>query len=178
MVVDILTFVHHLWLVRISLTVGYTLLWYDYFLTIEDEVEYIWKSPWTAVKIIYLLKRYGILFGQTVFGIQVSGLYPEVWREVGPCALVCIACLLLLLQVCKGYGIFVAMHHLLSREFAHNLVLLRTWALWGGSRRVPSSVIVGYIVTLISIIVGIAYHEDLLDIKLVVGVCYRHIPSE
>ena len=72
------------------------------------------------MKIIYLLKRYGILFGQTVFGIQVSGLYPEVWREVGPCALVCVACLLLLLQVCKGYGMFIAIHHLLSRESAHS----------------------------------------------------------
>ncbi|KAA1476592.1 hypothetical protein DENSPDRAFT_874719 [Dentipellis sp. KUC8613] len=44
------------------------LLFYDYLLTLPDEVELIWKSDWSAIKIAFLLTRYAA-FGNTVVGL-------------------------------------------------------------------------------------------------------------
>ncbi|KAF8452718.1 hypothetical protein L210DRAFT_2053440 [Boletus edulis BED1] len=41
----------------ISLVIA-TAVIYDYFLTISNEVAYIWKRPWTIVSTLFLLVRY------------------------------------------------------------------------------------------------------------------------
>ncbi|EAU82338.2 hypothetical protein CC1G_06648 [Coprinopsis cinerea okayama7 len=38
--------------------VGMVLLVYDYLLTFDLEIEFIWKSRWNAVKVLFLLTRY------------------------------------------------------------------------------------------------------------------------
>ena len=39
------------------------------------------------MKVAYLLNRYGILFGQTVVGINATGLFAGAWQHVGLCIL-------------------------------------------------------------------------------------------
>uniref|UniRef100_A0A0W0F7U3 DUF6533 domain-containing protein n=1 Tax=Moniliophthora roreri TaxID=221103 RepID=A0A0W0F7U3_MONRR len=52
-----------------------TLLVFDYFLTIEKEVELIWKTPKKLASIIYLWNRY---FSLIALGVNVSFMLREV----------------------------------------------------------------------------------------------------
>ncbi|KIO03526.1 hypothetical protein M404DRAFT_624673 [Pisolithus tinctorius Marx 270] len=67
-----LALIYDVALQRAAVVAGYSLLLYDYFLTLSDEVEYIWNTPRTLVKFIYLANRYIVLLGQTVLCIQVT----------------------------------------------------------------------------------------------------------
>ncbi|KAF9458082.1 hypothetical protein BDZ94DRAFT_149635 [Collybia nuda] len=48
--------------IRYSLLAAHTLLIWDFFSLLEEEIILIHKSPWTSVKIIYLICRYYPLF--------------------------------------------------------------------------------------------------------------------
>jgi len=39
------------------------------------------------MKVAYLLNRYGTLFGQTIVGINASGLFAGAWQHVSLCTL-------------------------------------------------------------------------------------------
>ncbi|KIM59726.1 hypothetical protein SCLCIDRAFT_1217507 [Scleroderma citrinum Foug A] len=154
-------YAHDEWVARSSVVVGYTLLWYDYFLTIADEVEYIWNSPWTTIKVAYLLNRYGILFGQTIVGINATGLLAWAWEHI-----------------CEVYLVFIGIYQLLALESAHSLVLLRTWVIWGGHGHVLKSIVVGYVAVFVSVLAGVSSHQkEALDIELVGGICRRPVPD-
>jgi hypothetical protein len=49
-----------------SVAVSSVVFIYDYLLTLDTEVEQIWKAPWTTLKVAYLLQRY-LPFLDTVF---------------------------------------------------------------------------------------------------------------
>ena len=36
-------------------------LYYDYFLTLEDEIRLVWNTPFSAATVLYLIVRYGVL---------------------------------------------------------------------------------------------------------------------
>jgi hypothetical protein len=40
---------------------------YDYLLTLDDEVRYIWRRPVTGIKMLYLVQRYGVAFALVVY---------------------------------------------------------------------------------------------------------------
>jgi len=80
---------------------GHTLLVYDYFLSLNDEVSsclapwcilletfswfqisYIWNTPWTIVKVIFLINRYGNLIGQTFILLEEADLLTNDSQEV------------------------------------------------------------------------------------------------
>ena len=126
----------------------------------------------------------GYLFIETLWDTRWSNYRwnPNDWfipRFLARSRSLCIgrvARLIFLLQACEGYAIFLAIYLLLSLEFAQSkstaslfmhiltpvdLVLLRAWALWGGSRHVLGSIIVGYTAALISIVAGITDHDDI-----------------
>lgn len=43
---------------------------------------YIWKSPWTVIKIMFLLSRYGNLIGQTAIRLEEAGLLAHDSQKV------------------------------------------------------------------------------------------------
>jgi hypothetical protein len=43
------------------------ILVYDYLLTIEDEIRYIWRRPLTNIKVFYVILRYGAAFAQIIY---------------------------------------------------------------------------------------------------------------
>lgn len=92
----------HLMLSRSFSAAGHTLLVYDYLLTFREEVSllgdvhninvrntypwfqfvYIWNAPWTYVKILFLLSRYGNLVGQTAIRLEEAGILAHNSQEV------------------------------------------------------------------------------------------------
>ncbi|OJA17249.1 hypothetical protein AZE42_12567, partial [Rhizopogon vesiculosus] len=67
-------FAQDLWVRLAFTTAGHTFLVYDYFLTLDDEISYIWNSPWTVVKVLFLVNRYGNLVVQTYIRLEEAGL--------------------------------------------------------------------------------------------------------
>ncbi|KAI6044378.1 hypothetical protein EDC04DRAFT_361332 [Pisolithus marmoratus] len=149
---------YDVWLQKATVLAGYTWLVYDYFLTLDDEVEYIWNAPWTPVRCIYSANRYIVLLGQTLVCIQATGVLVTVTGG------------------CEVYAIFLCGYILVSLETAH--VVLRAWAICGGNRRVLWSVILGYIVCLISLVVAVAKGEDFSNLQpTVMSVCREPTPD-
>lgn len=78
------------WIARFLTMAGWTVLVYDYLLTFDLEVrvflfyqilfligrkvDYIWRAPWTPVKAIFLLNRYGTLIAQSSLMIEELGV--------------------------------------------------------------------------------------------------------
>ncbi|KAI5988993.1 hypothetical protein EDD15DRAFT_2285692 [Pisolithus albus] len=73
---DFLSFAHVIRLTRTCQLVPSALMVYDYLISIDREVEYIWKRPRTTTTILYLIVRYfGTAYGlinTTVFFSDVS----------------------------------------------------------------------------------------------------------
>lgn len=59
---------------------GYAIFIYELFEVFPDEVEYIWPTRWSTVKILYLLNRYGNFIFLTVGMLQNMGQ----WRSDAP----------------------------------------------------------------------------------------------
>ncbi|KAI6040255.1 hypothetical protein EDC04DRAFT_2894244 [Pisolithus marmoratus] len=153
-------FIYDVWLQRAAVVAGYTLLVYDYFLTLGDEVEYIWSAPWTLVKSIYLANRYIMLLGQTLVCIQATGFIAAVTGG------------------CEFYAMFLAVYILVSLETAHVLVVLRAWAIWGGDRRILQSMVLAYVACFVSIIIAVSKGEDFSNFEpTVTSVCYEPAPD-
>jgi hypothetical protein len=43
---------------------------------------YIWNAPWTLVKVMFLINRYGNLLGQTFVLLEEAGLLTNNSQEV------------------------------------------------------------------------------------------------
>ncbi|KAG1795157.1 uncharacterized protein HD556DRAFT_1307740 [Suillus plorans] len=129
-------FMEEVWVRRSFSAAGHTLLVYDYLLTFREEFVYVWKAPWTVIKIMFLLNRYGNLIGQTTIRLEEAGLLAHNSQKF-----------------CQGFSIFTTCFMRVSIESIHILVLLRAWAIWGTRRRVTNIFTwsyVGYIVVLVA----------------------------
>ncbi|KAH7890974.1 hypothetical protein F5I97DRAFT_1840407 [Phlebopus sp. FC_14] len=111
---------------------GSTCLWYDYFLTLDQEVAYIWNAPWTVYKVAFLVNRYSNLFGQTFTLIEETGWIVHDSQDF-----------------CERFNLFSAIFPFLSAESIHIVVILRAWAIWGCKRRIAVILISIYLVYLL-----------------------------
>ncbi|OAX33558.1 hypothetical protein K503DRAFT_748599 [Rhizopogon vinicolor AM-OR11-026] len=121
-------------------TAGYTLLVYDYFLSLNDEISYIWTSPWTVVKVMFLVNRYGNLVGQTYIRLEEAGILAHDSRTF-----------------CVTFGLITSYFLVLSSESIHILVLMRASAIWGTRKRVTQIFIMAY-TAYILVLMGGATH--------------------
>ncbi|KAH7890955.1 hypothetical protein F5I97DRAFT_1923455 [Phlebopus sp. FC_14] len=108
---------------------GSTCLWYDYYLTLDQEVAHIWNAPWTVYKVAFLVNRYSNLFGQTFTLIEETGwIVRDSW------------------DFCERFNLFLTVLPALSTESIHIVVILRAWAIWGCKRRIAVILISIYLV--------------------------------
>ncbi|KAG1907902.1 uncharacterized protein F5891DRAFT_997744 [Suillus fuscotomentosus] len=135
-----LQFLEDVWVRRSFSAAGHTLLVYDYLLTFTEEFIYIWKAPWTVMKIMFLLSRYGNLIGQTTIRLEEAGLLAHDSQKF-----------------CRGFSIFSTCFTLVSVESIHILVLLRAWAIWGTRRRVTNIFAWSYVGCIVVLMVSSVY---------------------
>ncbi|EGO02276.1 hypothetical protein SERLA73DRAFT_71420 [Serpula lacrymans var. lacrymans S7.3] len=95
-------------LVRSMNISSYALLSWDYLLTLQDEVHYIWRSPRSYFKVLFLANRYGNLAFQALALAQHSSSFQSAFPSL-----------------CSS----------LSFASAHAMVLLRAWAIHRRSRK-------------------------------------------
>lgn len=131
-------FFYYIWVRKALSAAGHTVLIYDYFLTFSNEIRYIWNAPWTVVKVMFLINRYGNLAGQTAIRLEEAGLLAHNSQSF-----------------CQTFALTTTFFMVLSSESIHILVLIRAWAIWG-TRRGVTNLLVGSYVVYILIMLGIA----------------------
>lgn len=153
-----------LWVRKSFSTVGHTLLVYDYLLTFGDEFVYIWDAPWTVVKVLFLLNRYGNLIGQTAVRLEEAGLLAQNSQKF-----------------CQRFAIFTTCFMFISTESIHILVLVRAWAIWGTRKRVTNILTWSYVGYVIMLLSGSAHTLQSADIQYlfvdVIHVCVTTMPK-
>ncbi|KAF8348525.1 hypothetical protein F5887DRAFT_950459 [Amanita rubescens] len=108
---DIPTLVQHQFYLRFADTAALSMLVYDYLLTFDLEVNYVWGSRWTFVKLLYLVVRYmPFVTMASVFLLDVPG------PTVEDC-----------LSITRAYAIMITF----DTGFGEIILTLRTWAICG-----------------------------------------------
>ncbi|KAF9518663.1 hypothetical protein BS47DRAFT_1482520 [Hydnum rufescens UP504] len=95
---------------------GLVILIYDYFLTLSDEIRYIWPSKWSWVKIVFLMNRY---------------ISPLIVIN----ALIMVAAFTFDVPRCRRELFAVSLLNIFIFATWNVLLTLRVHALWGASRR-------------------------------------------
>ncbi|KAG1771103.1 hypothetical protein EV702DRAFT_1202132 [Suillus placidus] len=153
-------FIEGLWVRKSFSAAGHTLLVYDYLLTFRDEASfvYIWHAPWTVVKVLFLLHRYGNLIGQTAIRLEEAGLLAHNSQAF-----------------CRHFAIFTTCFMFASSELIHStyiyrqslhvlrvwgfsvLVLVRAWAIWGARKWVTNILAWSYVCYVVMLLYGSAH---------------------
>ncbi|TDL18500.1 hypothetical protein BD410DRAFT_900816 [Rickenella mellea] len=112
---------------------------YDIFITIDQEVDYVWKSRWTIPKYLYLWARYFALF------IQIVATAEQTSTQVTN-------------KVCAGWAYFEGITGQMLVMGIELLLMLRVWALYKRDRRMLYILVALYIaeVTANTVILGMA----------------------
>ncbi|EIW75131.1 hypothetical protein CONPUDRAFT_77414 [Coniophora puteana RWD-64-598 SS2] len=118
-----ISFSGHLWTRHLASTAGYTLIVYDYFLTLSQEIEYIWGAKWTPAKVLYLINRYVLIGTQTFILMEHTGMFYRSHRTQVD-----------FLQFCWEYTLVGILSNYFTMETVHLSVLLRAWTVWGFHR--------------------------------------------
>jgi len=105
-----------------GLSLGMTLWTYDWLLTIEQEIQYIWSSKWTPGKVLFLTVRYGGLLTIVIYLYDVTEQTCQVTLYWALCSQVCVV------------------------GAASTILALRTWAIWNRSRVVAVILLVAWLV--------------------------------
>ncbi|KAI0682617.1 hypothetical protein C8Q76DRAFT_321864 [Earliella scabrosa] len=158
-------YVSDLFLVRALSLAGYAIFLYDFFAAIPDEVTYIWSTRWSAVKVIYLLNRYGNLVFLALADLQIMGL----WRSDAR-------------TFCFTSTLVLSLLQFASFASIHVLVLLRAWAMWG--RHVKILAVLAKLFVAYAVITGslltwgiVSTGNDAYPMSHIVGTCVGYIPS-
>ncbi|KAG2345856.1 hypothetical protein BDR05DRAFT_93118 [Suillus weaverae] len=159
-----LQLVEGLWVRKSFSAAGHTLLVYDYLLTFRDEFVYIWHAPWTVVKVLFLLHRYGNLIGQTAIRLEEAGLLAHNSQAF-----------------CRRFAIFTTCFMFVSSELIHILVLVRAWAIWGTRKRVTNILAWSYVCYVVMLLAGSAHSLSTGNIQFlfldVIQVCMTRMPK-
>ncbi|KAN0093155.1 hypothetical protein V8E55_003939 [Tylopilus felleus] len=125
------------------------LLVWDYFLTLDDEMTYIWASRPSIVKYLFIGNRYINLFTQPFSLAQLAGTFP-----------------LDSTAACLAFSWAFALSKQWSSTSVHLLVLLRVWVLYERTLGITIALLVAFILYLGASIAMIVYilsgmHYDL-----------------
>ncbi|KAI0737698.1 hypothetical protein C8Q80DRAFT_1055307, partial [Daedaleopsis nitida] len=159
-------YLQDLFVARACVISGYAIFVYELFAAIPDEVEYIWPTRWSTVKVIYILNRYGNLVFLTVGMLQNMGQ----WRDDAP-------------SFCYRSTLAISLVQLASFSSVHILVLLRAWATWGRHIKILIVLIVLFIAyatvsgaLTIYAVVSIGPHS--YPFADVIGTCLTPVPCD
>ncbi|KAG1874459.1 hypothetical protein F4604DRAFT_1764894 [Suillus subluteus] len=165
LMLPLLEFFDQIWVRKALSATGHTVLIYDYLLTFNDEILYIWNAPWTVVKVLFLINRYGNIAGQTLIRLEEAGILAHNSQFF-----------------CQRFSIITSYFMFISSESIHILVLIRAWAIWGAQRGM-SNILIGSYVSYVLILLGVssygAHHdssEEYLYLDLV-KICVSAMPK-
>ncbi|THV07037.1 hypothetical protein K435DRAFT_960018 [Dendrothele bispora CBS 962.96] len=104
-----------------------TLLVWDYLISLDAEIQLVWKAPWKFGKLLYLLTRY-LAFAGAIITILLNGGRFK------------------LLETCKALSEASSFLTFIELYVAETILSLRVWALWENSWKVACLITIGFIV--------------------------------
>ncbi|TFK18284.1 hypothetical protein FA15DRAFT_760686 [Coprinopsis marcescibilis] len=107
-----------------------TILVIDYLQTFASEVKHIWHSPWSAIKILYLLARYSPFLDA---GLIIRYYLTET-ADLSP-------------QTCRTFLIAGTISVIVTVAFAEAILFIRVYALSGQSKFMRAYLVIQYLVT-------------------------------
>ncbi|KAH7106135.1 hypothetical protein BKA62DRAFT_826511 [Auriculariales sp. MPI-PUGE-AT-0066] len=117
--------------------VAFSMFLYDYFLTLPDEVEHIWKARWSLAKALFLLLRYFSFIHLTIDTVFVWSLaVPPSVRLLTQSAQLKLRKLTAVAQTCKWYPNLAAVAVVLTvvivqgKSRLKSILQLRIWVLY------------------------------------------------
>ncbi|EGO21320.1 hypothetical protein SERLADRAFT_476355, partial [Serpula lacrymans var. lacrymans S7.9] len=129
------SFANDLIIRRVFSVVGYTILVWDFILTLSREIHYIWAPKMSTVNLVFLANRYANLICQTVIIMQELAIIRAPSH-----------------QFCSNFKSFMAIYIIVSTESIHILVLLRAWVFWGCERQKAAILVTIYGVYILGIV--------------------------
>lgn len=124
------------------------LMIYDYFITFEREVEFIWPSKWTFIKTLFFVTRYSPFLDVTldVFLVADHRLEPRRW---------------LVVYLVSRWMFFIGI------VWAEVVLFVRTLVLWDKRRSITTTLVVGFCgAVLCALVVIIIWTKSLIDIQV------------
>jgi len=115
-------------------------LLYDHVLSIEDEVQYIWKARWSAPKLAFLISRYVVPFALLIFVYHITGISGVLSNEY-----------------CRHWFISAVLLCLVATAPLHFLTMLWLWVLWDRNRTLVMGTLVFLVLTELGIIATSVY---------------------
>lgn len=141
---------------------GCSFLLYDYFLTLAQEIEFIWKAPKSTISIIYLTNRYII---PVILAIDI---YDRLGLASSPSV-----------TFCKAWVWIEGYTTVLSFMTMHGLVAMRVNALLGGGNRVKTFLWAIWLIYSVSTLgllgVGLWNGYSTLTVEPYFNVCFEEI---
>ncbi|KAJ3982718.1 hypothetical protein F5890DRAFT_323171 [Lentinula detonsa] len=107
---------------------GSTLLFYDYLLTLDDEIEFIWKKSWSIGKILFIISRYYSLIATVV--ISNMALFQSLTESVS-----------------IQYSHWQAWSGLISCMIVEVILQMRLYALYFLDKKILTLMVVSFIIS-------------------------------
>ncbi|KAH7886756.1 hypothetical protein F5I97DRAFT_1953475 [Phlebopus sp. FC_14] len=110
---------------------GLVILIWDHLLTLQDEVDLIWKAKFSVPKALFLFNRYVVPVALILQAHGISGVSNPYLSD----------------KVCRGWFALATVIGMVSIATSNFLVLLRLWVLWDRKPRLVLWTLVLFIVT-------------------------------
>ncbi|KZT37381.1 hypothetical protein SISSUDRAFT_1062842 [Sistotremastrum suecicum HHB10207 ss-3] len=143
---------------------GFTVMIYDWVLTLPDEIKLIWPARWSTVRVIFLVNRYLLPLLLSVdiyvwggFDLKLTPEFCKVWVTLESFVII---------------SFFASLHW---------IVAMRAWALWGRSQLMGSAILTAFILYFVStcVITGesMAFIGKTVGPIPLVNICFGTLPS-
>ncbi|KZS96015.1 hypothetical protein SISNIDRAFT_451674 [Sistotremastrum niveocremeum HHB9708] len=157
--------IHDMMVNRMMAYSGFSLMVFDWFLTLPDEITLIWGARWTAVKTAYMINRYLI---PVLLSFEIY-----VWSGYAT---------LITLGFCRN--VFAAQSFIIVAFYAnvHWMVSLRAWLLWERRSSIGFTIIAVFLLYLLAtcLIMGKELGPIRRTAQVIpeMNVCFAEVPSK
>ncbi|TFK51268.1 hypothetical protein OE88DRAFT_1659145 [Heliocybe sulcata] len=120
---------------------GLVIMLYDHLLTLDDEVEYVWKAKWSLPKTLFLVLRYMVPSAMIMYTYELSGIGEIHLSDT----------------FCRGWfgsGLYLG---IFSVSIGNFIVLLRLWVIWDRNIRLLLVTLSVFIATQIMTLAATTY---------------------
>ncbi|KAI0078634.1 hypothetical protein K474DRAFT_1706355 [Panus rudis PR-1116 ss-1] len=126
---------------RCSVAASLTILYYDWLLTLPEEIRLFWRRELSATSVLYYINRYVSLLAHVPVAMEFYAILPEEPYVYFICSVIPVRSLTLRIRR-KKLQEFHQLFSAVSISITAVLLTLRTYALYGRSRIVLISLVV------------------------------------
>jgi len=109
---------------------------HDWFILLNHEVEHVWKTKWSVGKVLYILSRYGPFFDTPIMIVLITAPYGAIDYDI-----------------CRTLYKIATWNRFIGMCISESILLLRTNAIYSGSKRVTIFLSAAYVVSVVAVVI-------------------------